>query len=436
MPLSAGLVKAISAGRDPQIAQAFASMDILELVHLLAAYGSFMSGVVDDTQLGSFASDIRRARAPETNALTRCGGYADFAAGPLALPLLRGVIYIARNEFALESLVASKPPPPLEDEAKDLPSDAIDALRSQLAFIMGGVACPRGMRLTPALLSRMSRAAKKGGFYIPYVVHMRFAQQGGDRVAAVIAKAAGVTVEAIFDDFSLADIGQEVRLVADFLHLAWCRSLEAAAAYSTFDAPAAMALAKVARQNLPDATEFLLMDGTKAVPFAPPKFFLQHFDRLCVAARSGMSIAQLDSVDRAVLDAVGARVEEGYFCGAAFQYVIDSRSQLFLAAHPHIPNVQPDSGVGKRGREQDAVEVERLRKENGTLQSRLAKGGEPQFLTLTDEREPCANYNSRGGCQRGSSCKYSHVCNYGTKFDSAGKPTEFCRATHTRSQHP
>ena len=132
-----------------------------------------MSGVVDDTQLGSFASDIRRARAPETNALTRCGGYADFAAGPLALPLLRGVIYIARNEFALESLVASKPPPPLEDEAKDLPSDAIDALRSQLAFIMGGVACPRGMRLTPALLSRMSRAAKKGG--LPYVVHMCFA---------------------------------------------------------------------------------------------------------------------------------------------------------------------------------------------------------------------------------------------------------------------
>ena len=129
-------------------------------------------------------------------------------------------------------------------------------------------------------------------------------------------------MEAIFDDVSLADIGQEVRLVADFLHLAWCRSLEAAAAYSTFDAPAAMALAKVARQNLPDATEFLLMDGTKAVPFAPPKFFLQYFDRLCVAAHSGMSIAQLDSVDRAVLDAVGARVEEGYFCGAAFPVAV------------------------------------------------------------------------------------------------------------------
>eukprot|EP00966_Prymnesium_polylepis_P281188 6496676-Prymnesium_polylepis.1 len=45
----------------------------------------------------------------------------------------------------------------------------------------------------------------------------------------------------------------EVRLVADFLHLAYCRAFEAAAACSTFDAAAAYTKAKVLRTNLPDA---------------------------------------------------------------------------------------------------------------------------------------------------------------------------------------
>ena len=181
---------------------------------------------------------------------------------------------------------------PQEDEAKDLPSDTIDAMRSQLGSIMGGLTCPRAMRLSTTLMSRMSRAARKGGFYVPFIVHLRFEKQGGDRVAAVIAKAAGVIVEARFDDVSLADVGQEVRLVADFLHLAWCRSIEAAAAYSTFDAPTALATAKVVRQDVPSAPTFTLIDGTKAVLFSPPKFFFQHYDRLCMAARSNLSIAQ------------------------------------------------------------------------------------------------------------------------------------------------
>ena len=86
-----------------------------------------------------------------------------------------------------------------EDESKDLPSDQIDAFREQLRFLLGGLSCPRAMRLSPTLFSRMARYAKKGSIQIPYITCMRFAQQDGDRVAAVIAKAAGVTVEAVLD---------------------------------------------------------------------------------------------------------------------------------------------------------------------------------------------------------------------------------------------
>ena len=158
-------------------------------------------------------------------------------------------------------------------------------MRAQLGLLLG-IECPLTMRLSPSLMSRMSRHAKKGSFFMPYVVHMHFEQTGGDRVAAVIAKAAGITVEAKFDDVPSDDL-HEVRLIADFLHLAYCRALEAAAAISTFDAPAALIAARVTRENLPGASQITLRDGTKAVPFCQPKFFFDHFNRLCMAARAG-----------------------------------------------------------------------------------------------------------------------------------------------------
>ena len=349
--------------------------------------------------------------------------------------MLRATIHAARREYKLEEVDSSRSP--AEDESKDLPSDTIDAMRAQLGFLMRGVTCPFTMLMSATLITRMSRAAKKGGFYLPYVVHMRFAQLGGDRVAAVIAKAAGVTVEARFDDMPATDM-PEVRLVADFLHLAYCRAFEAAAAYSTFDAAAAHAKAKVLRTNLPDAKQVTLADGTGAVQAAAPNFFFQHFDRLCLAARSGLSIVQLDAVDRNSIDAVAQRVSEGYYVGAAFQYVLDSRSQLF---QPVASYASPIAADAKRQRQGESDEAAQLCRENTTLQSRLAKGaGESgpstPLLAITDKRETCGAFNSRGGCNRGARCRFAHVCNFVTKKGANGEPDELCRGNHTRQQHP
>ena len=183
------------------------------------------NGAELDSDLAKLASDLRDANK---------GSYDSMPAGAEGIRLLRMITYASRRKYIGASGVGGAPPPPPpppppEDESKDLPSDNIDAMRAQLRFLLCGLECPRAMRLSPTIMSRMSRAAKKGSFYVPYVAHMRFAQTGGDRVAAVIAKAVGVTVEARFDDMPAADL-PEVRLVADFLHLAWCRAYEAAAA--------------------------------------------------------------------------------------------------------------------------------------------------------------------------------------------------------------
>jgi hypothetical protein len=152
-----------------------------------------------------------------------------------------------------------------------------------------------------------------------------------------------------------------------------------------------------------------------------------------------LSIMQLDQIDRSSPEAVATRVEEGFYGGAAFQYVIDSCTQLFelspvcAVLEPHTIHSSKERPAG---READiSAEAERLRKENATLQIRIAKGAVAP-LSLEDRREPCANWNSRGGCQRGSACKYAHVCNFATKLDGKGEPLEYCRAEHTRAQHP
>jgi hypothetical protein len=76
-----------------------------------------------------------------------------------------------------------------------------------------------------------------------------------------------------------------------------------------------------------------------------------------MAARAGSSIAQLDSVDRATLNAVAQRVSEGYYAGAAFKYVIDSRLQLFEPPSLSCA-LEPHTAVAKRGRDADSYEVE------------------------------------------------------------------------------
>ena len=249
MPTSEGLRRARVAGFPPSadnhaqhVAAALEVMHICELVQFLSARGSFMEGAIVDAQIQGLAEDIRRVRGAETHADTLCGGYAALPANAAVLPMIRAAIHSARREYKFEEADSARNPG--EDESKDLPSDTIDAMRAQLEFLIGGMKCPYTMHLSATLMTRMSRAAKKGSFFGPYVVHMRFSQLGGDRVAAVIAKAAGVTVEARFDDVPAADL-PEVRLVADFLHFAWCRAYEAAAVYSTFDAPAALVKAKV-----------------------------------------------------------------------------------------------------------------------------------------------------------------------------------------------
>jgi hypothetical protein len=160
------MLTAIAAGQDPIMEAALGQMGMTELVNLLSAYASFMSAPLIDAELGSFASDIRRVRTAETADTTMCGAYIEFASGAGALPPLRAIVYIARREFAKEGQVQMvKTSLPQEDEAKDLPSDTIDAMRSQLGSIMGGLTCPRAMRST-TLMSRMSHAARKGGFLL------------------------------------------------------------------------------------------------------------------------------------------------------------------------------------------------------------------------------------------------------------------------------
>mmetsp|Transcript_67756 Transcript_67756/g.185805 ORF Transcript_67756/g.185805 Transcript_67756/m.185805 type:complete len:146 (-) Transcript_67756:432-869(-) len=106
------------------------------------------------------------------------------------------------------------------------------------------------------------------------------------------------------------------------------------------------------------------------------------------------------------------------------------------------PRSSPPAIVAaKRQREVDAdAELSKLRRENAVLQSRLATGGAGSssalLLALTDKREPCGKFNTRGGCDFGSRCKYAHVCDFVTKTDAHGGPLELCRGDHPRHQHP
>lgn len=466
MPLSEGLQKAVEAGRDANLGAALEVIGLTEVIHLLSDKSSFMSRDLDDGELGALATDIRRVRDESTRADLRCGGYADFAAGASALPVLRAVIYTARHVFTSAfspplSSAPSAPPAPAEDPFKPLPPKEVESWWLAGERTTCGYSCtlPKH-RLADSIMSRMVRANKAGEIWLPPIdKHFTYREASSNHVVTTLLKGSGgpISTESelqiqVVQGGQSAERHDPVKLVADYTDLIVHRSAAIIACYST---PGAVAAYR-ASPRFNNLRLHAAVDAGNEMLICP-KLVAMLERSLRAATRHGLSTSEVLLMDQRVIAAIADRAAMVPVDGnTAIEYVCEQRESLFrsspqpssvlnldqlgqsaIGPHDSASQVGKSSTLSDARSAQDSKLIARLQSErdkayNDLKRQRTARGSEQSSTSNSvvyggrsgragggDQRGPhiCKSYNLPDGCYR-NVCKFRHCCDK----DVRGRP--------------
>ena len=473
--MDAALVVACDDAGSARLAPALAAMGYSKIIQLLGARESFQPGAtVKDTDLGSFATDMRRERAAETAADVVCGGYPGLPAGAGALPLLRALILAARmyasGFIGMGTPVGGAPAPaptPASsdpDDLKPLPPKTIDDIWIAGDLVTGGFSTVLpANRLSDSIVSRMARANKAGSLWLP-AVDGNFAYKEPSTTRARITtllKEAGATPHHDVQ-LQLVQSGQSMERPAeidqpiDYDSVCRHRSAALVACYSSVQASAEYAVSArfASLQRHASST-----DASKTMQISPLMIALLEGKLLEVAKNRSLSIADILVVDRQVMNAIMSRFARVKVDGSlAIEYVIDSMPGEFV---PHGVDGRPSTSLaqlqggggfpsspgGSQANSDYMSSVSRQGDDNGMkrrlgemererndLRSRLKQvegsttgggskggrggggkqifGGDAKRMGGGNPRGPqvCGKFNTHAGCSM-ERCNFMHVCN-------------------------
>ena len=426
MPISTSLAKCCTvASRAPSLPEILDEMGIHTCMDLLCAKASFMEGALSETQAQAFIADILKTSAGKDT-------YPKDT--DVQLSSVRVLLYSARNvilaDKAADSVAVSVSA--ADDPFKSLPpSELLDVWAAAAKITDGYAMVDDDFRLSAVIMSRMIREGKAGGMWIPPIgIDFKYQSARENREVSTLMRGAGNTEMSVQMVSQSDERKDDLLSGADYSDMLSHRSVALMAVYcSNAGAERFQKSAKCA-----ETIAHSLSTGAGGQRrIVTPQFIGTLERRLRQSARMGVSADRLIAIDRAVIDAVLARMSKYKGDGdIAIEHVLEQREILFhgntgSSSTPGTPSLA--GSLDDVGSVRDAGgPTKRERDLQSQVDKLLNQGkGKPGQHTRTEPTiwggsagkmgggaksgdALCNDFNKAAGCFR-ATCKFRHCCN-------------------------